>query len=184
MDIRYSKRISKGISRKYVEKKVGDLCYYASVKFSGSYFKEEFSNHTKKGKKYLIRGRGVKEKKALFKMWINEKFPKSPLLIYLFFGKERCLYVGKTGQGGRRPLSHFDKHWIHQTRYIVVYEVRSMSHLPKLECLATHYFDPKELQKFPSLHKWTKACPICEKHKFIENEIKNIFRLKHRKSRF
>ena len=179
MNIPQSRRIRKKISRNYVESKVDNLCYYVSAKFSKSYFKSEFFSQTKKEKKYFIEGRGVKEKKLLFKNWINETFPKSPLLIYLFFGKDRCLYVGKTGRGGRRPLSHFDKHWIHQAKSIVIYEIRSISHLPKLECLASHYYQPQEFQKFPSLHKWTKACPICEKYAHIQKEIRKIFRLKY-----
>jgi hypothetical protein len=181
MEITVPKQSKQKFTRDFLRQKVYRLCELATDEFVGDYFKKEVKRETISDEEYTIAGRGIREKKTLFKQWVKDRFPESPLLVYVFTSKSgRCLYVGKTGRGGKRPLSQFDKHWIHQAKYVWIYEVKNKSHLPKLECLATHFFCPGELQKQPSAHKWTKACPICEKHKLIQKEISLVFRLKSR----
>jgi hypothetical protein len=56
--------------------------------------------------------------------------------------------------------------------------VSQYSLLPKLECLATHRFQPINNKIRPSKKKWAKKCSICKLRKEVGRELKRIFRLK------
>lgn len=58
-----------------------------------------------------------------------------------------------------------------------VYHFPPRSALPKLECLAAHWFQPKKNKVRPARRKWSKKCPICKVTRSIRREVKQIFRL-------
>jgi len=165
--------------RKKVTAGIKKLQKIASDALASKLAKTEFNQHVTKKKDYYIKGHGPEDKKEKFEIWFSRYFPKTEGLIYTFWGKGRqCIYVGQTGSHGSRPSSHFEKYWFASVRRVTVFSVGAKSHIPKLECLAIHHFQPKKNKNKAATKKWTKACPLCDTHKYIENELRSIFRFK------
>jgi predicted nucleic acid-binding Zn ribbon protein len=61
---------------------------------------------------------------------------------------------------------------------IDIYTIHRKSEVGKAECLAVHRFDPKQNRNRPSMRKYTKKCPICQATKQIDDELRDIFRLR------
>ncbi|HSC38878.1 MAG TPA: hypothetical protein VLD19_13445, partial [Chitinophagaceae bacterium] len=140
------------------------------------YFKREISRHTISDNFYIMQGRSNTAKKLLLKQWLDSHFNSTTLLVYIFFDREGgCLYTGRTGQGGKRPLAHFDKNWISLTGFLRVFEVKNRSQLYKLECLAMHHFHPRTSRRKPCRARHTKACPVCAKHRQLAKAVKSLF---------
>lgn len=165
------------ITRKKIDKTIGDLQDLTSTILANGLARREFAENAGKKKGRQISGRGWKNQKDNFEEWFKKTFPKSKDLVYVFWRRKKCVYVGRTGSGGSRPSSHFNKKWCQVTR-IDIYPTKSKSQTPKLECLAVHRFGPKVNDYRPSKRKWTKKCPLCEVHKHIEADLKKIFRIK------
>jgi hypothetical protein len=174
----------KGVGKppKFGRKKVNDgihrLQLIASAALAKRLAKAEFDEHVATRKNYQIKGRGPNEKKALFEIWFDKHFGKRKGLIYSFWNSHRCIYVGRTGPHGSRPSSHFDRYWFSPVKRVTIFSIRGKSHVPKLECLAIHHFRPARNQVKAATKKWTKACPLCTTHKYIESELRKIFRFK------
>ncbi len=166
------------ISREKVDSSIKKLQEIASTILAPKLAKEEFEENAGKKRKRKIKGRGVKEKKTLFKQWYNSVFHNQDHLVYVFWSKRKCIYVGRTGRGGSRPINHFEKHWFGSVTRIDIYPARSKSHTPKLECLARHHFEPSRNKYLPAKAKYTQRCPLCKVHKQIRHELKTIFRLR------
>jgi hypothetical protein len=176
-----SKRTGKPpkFSRKDVGKGIRTLQEIASDALARRLAKTEFNDHIKLRKNYQVRGRGPDDKKKQFEKWFAERFPRRKGIIYAFWGNHgKCIYVGRTGSHGSRPSSHFDKFWFSGVKRVTIFDVTARSHIPKLECLAIHSFQPKRNKNRAATKKWTKACPLCTTHKYIENELRSIFRFK------
>jgi hypothetical protein len=77
--------------------------------------------------------------------------------------------------GGKRPLAHFDKNWISLAGFLQVFEVKNKSQLYKLECLAMHHFRPRKSRRKPCRARYTKACPVCAKHRQLAKKVKSLF---------
>ena len=165
--------------RKNVNKGILKLQEIASAALAQKLAKSEFNEHINFRKNYRIKGRGSSEKKKKFETWFSINFSQGKGIIYAFWGEhEQCIYVGRTGPHGHRPSSHFDKLYFLRVKRVTIFAVHSRSHLPKLECLAIHHFRPLHNKNKASTKKWTKACPLCMTHKYIETELRNIFRFK------
>ena len=166
------------ITRKKINKAIEDLQGLASRILASGLAKKEFEENAgpKKGRK--ITGRGWKPQKEKFDRWFNKEFPNQDELVYVFWNKNKCLYVGRTGKGGSRPSAHFNRKDIPKITRIDIYPAKSKVHTPKLECLAVHHFEPIANDYKPSEKKWTKKCPLCAMHKKIESELRKIFRMK------
>ena len=176
-----SKKVGKppDFSRAKVNKGIERLQQIASDAFSSKLAKTEFNRFVSKKKNYQIRGHGPEDKKNKFEIWFSKHFTNTKGLLYTFWGKGRkCIYVGRTGSHGSRPSSHFDKYWFSTVKRVTIYSINSKSHIPKLECLAIHHFQPSKNKNKAATKKWTKACPLCETHKYIEEELRNIFRFR------
>jgi hypothetical protein len=168
-------------SRKTVNNAIRNLQVIASDALADKLAKDEFDAHADRRKNYHIQGRGVAEKKKSFEEWFSNNFPKTRGLIYAFWDASgQCEYVGKTGSGGQRPSNHFEKFWFSRVKRVTIYDVSRKSHIPKLECLAIHWLRPKRNKNKASTKKWTKACPLCTTHKYIESDLRSLFRLKRR----
>jgi hypothetical protein len=151
----------------------------ASDAFARKLARAEFDEHTAYRKSYKIKGYGRPDKKKRFEEWFTAHFGGAKGVIYTFWGKhQRCIYVGRTGASGVRPSAHFEKFWFSPVKRVTVYEVSGKRHVPKLECLAIHRFQPSQNKNTAATKKWTKACPLCETHQHIEAELRDMFRLK------
>ncbi|MGD1155990.1 MAG: hypothetical protein ABSA41_09195 [Terriglobia bacterium] len=165
--------------RKKVDTGILKLQAIASDALAHKLAKSEFNAHVASRKNYHVKGRGPDDKKAKFEEWFDARFGKTKGLIYAFWGDRRkCIYVGRTGSHGSRPSSHMEKFWFSGVKRVTIFAVRGKSHIPKLECLAIHYFQPTRNKNKAATKKWTKACPLCKTHKYIENELRDIFRFR------
>jgi len=167
------------INRRKITKSIVELQDLSSNILAKGLAKKEFNENItgrKKGRK--IKGHGWKKQKALFEKWFNETFTNQNNLVYVFWNKKKCVYVGRTGKGGSRPSTHFSNKDFRVITRIDIYPARSKTYLSKLECLAVHYFEPSVNHYKPSSKKWTKKCPLCAVHKHIEKDLRSIFRMK------
>ena len=166
-------------SRKKVDAGILKLQAIASDALAGKLAKLEFNEHVASRRNYHVKGRGPDDKKAEFEKWFDAHFSKTKGLIYAFWGTHRkCIYVGRTGSHGSRPSSHMEKYWFSGVKRVKIFAVTSKSHIPKLECLAIHHFQPARNKNKAATKKWTKACPLCRTHKYIESELRDIFRFR------
>jgi len=168
-------------SRRTVNDAIANLQLIASDALADKLAKDEFEAHVSWKKNYHVAGRGVADKKKRFERWLKKNFSKTRGLIYAFWdGSRRCEYVGKTGSGGQRPSAHFEKFWFNRVTRVTIYDVSQKSHIPKLECLAIHRLRPRRNKNKAATKKWTKACPLCTTHRYIESDLRSLFRLKRR----
>lgn len=165
--------------RKKVTSGIRKLQAIASHALAHKLAKVAFEEQVVSPKNYRIKGRGPAEKKAKFQEWFAFRFKNTKGLIYAFWGKNgRCIYVGRTGSHGSRPSSHMEKYWFSCVKRVTIFDVSRKSHIPKLECLAIHRLEPRHNKNKAAAKNWTKACPLCTTHKYIEKELRNIFRFK------
>jgi hypothetical protein len=166
-------------SRKKVDNGIRRLQDIASKALAHNLTKLEFNQHIGPHKNFYIKGRGPKEKEARFKDWFSTNFGNSRGFVYVFWGNHgKCIYVGRTGSHEGRPSQHFEKYWFRSVKRVTIFSVNGKSQIPKLECLAIHRFQPTQNEKKAAKTKWTKACPLCKIHKYIEGELRDIFRLR------
>lgn len=168
-----------GFGRKRVNAGIRRLQAVASNALAHKLAKSEFNEHVASRRNYHVKGRGPDDKKARFEKWFRANFGKARGLVYAFWGNHaKCIYVGRTGSRGSRPSSHIEKFWFSGVKRITIFAVRGRSHTPKLECLAIHHLQPARNKNKAATKKWTKACPLCTTHRYIENELRNIFRFR------
>lgn len=166
-------------SRRKVGAGIRTLQTIASDSLAHKLAKSEFNEHVASRKSYFVKGRGHDDKKEKFEKWFTTCFRKRKGLIYVFWGnRKKCIYIGRTGSHGSRPSSHFVKFWFSNVKRVTIFAVKGQSHVPKLECLAIHRFQPTRNKNKAATKKWTKACPLCTTHRYIENELRDIFRFK------
>lgn len=123
------------------------------------------------------KGRGILAKKKAFSRWYEERIGGDNC-VYAFWSNKRCEYVGRTGKGGGRPKGHFEKFWFPHVSRITVFPVRLGSEVRKVECLAIDIFKPRRNSYKSAKRKYAKKCPVCQRAKEIESELKTIFRLR------
>lgn len=165
--------------RKKVGVGIRKLQAIASDALAHKLAKSEFDRHVPSPTNYHVKGRGAKSKKLKFEEWFSGRFSTKKGFIYVFWRGNKCVYVGRSGsRGGGRPSSHMDKVWFASVDRITIYVVSGKSHIPKLECLAIHRFRPTHNINRAATKKWTKACPLCTTHRYIESELRDIFRFR------
>lgn len=165
-------------NRETVKTGIENLQHIASDALAWKLAKVAFDENVKSHKNRQIKGRGPAEKKADFEKWFV-RFKKTKGVVYAFWGKNgECIYVGRTGSHGSRPSSHFEKFWFSQVKRVTIFDVKGKSRVPQLECLAIHHFQPKRNVNRAAIRKWTKACPLCTTHRYIRDELHDIFRFK------
>jgi hypothetical protein len=164
--------------RKQVTSGIEKLQAIASDALAHQLARAAFDSHVASRRNYRIKGRGPYDKKERFETWFA-RFKNTKGLIYAFWDKYGdCVYVGRTGSHGSRPSSHFDRFWFSRVRRVTIFDVRGKSRVPQLECLAIHHFQPELNVNRASIRKWTKACPLCTTHRYIEDELRSIFRFR------
>lgn len=126
------------------------------------------------------KGWGVDAKKQTFRKWYdNNIYGKN--CVYVFWSKRKCLYVGRTGSGGRRPEAHFEKFWFHAVSRIDCYVVNGKRQLPMAECLAIDLFHPAKNKIRSARKKWASRCPVCAKEMIVRKQLKQLFPLKRKR---
>jgi hypothetical protein len=131
--------------------------------------------HPKRGK-----GRGVDTKRQTFRKWYDKNI-KGRNCVYIFWAKRKCLYVGRTGTGGRRPEAHFEKYWFRAVTRIDNYIVTGKRKLPMAECLAIDLFRPTKNKIRSAQKKWASRCPVCTKEVRVRSQLKQLFPLKRKR---
>ncbi|MBI5712279.1 MAG: hypothetical protein HZC38_02460 [Chloroflexi bacterium] len=164
--------------RKRVNRGITQLQKIASDALANKLAKKEFSQFAAEKRGWHIKGHGRKQQRKEFIGWFDETFGRHQECIYIFWNRHKCIYIGRTGKGGGRPQSHFEKYWFGEVDRVDIYPVKQTSQLPKLECLAIHRFLPTRNESKAATKAWTKKCPLCRVHKDIEGELRKIYRLK------
>lgn len=169
------------LSRQHVRRTIGTLQDLASDALADDLARDEFERgvrlrrswHPKRGK-----GRGRDAKRRSFNAWFDEHLEPGTYVYVFWRSRRRCVYVGKTTRSGRRISSHFEKHWFGPVTRVDVYSARGRRVLPALECLAIHRFQPARNKFRAERRKWTRRCELCRIHRFIDSELRDIFRLR------
>ena len=130
--------------------------------------------HAKRGK-----GWGLDAKKTTFRNWYDDNV-YGRNCVYIFWSKRKCVYVGRTGSGGRRPQAHFKKYWFRSVTRIDTYIIRGKRRLPMAECLAIHLFKPKKNKVKSAQQKWRSNCPVCTKEVKVRKKLSDLFTLRRK----
>lgn len=165
--------------RRHVNEAIGRLQDLASAAFAVGLARREFDRSVRFRRSWRAtasKGRQFAAKRKHFARWYEDNFGASPC-VYVFWEGKTCEYVGRTGRGGARPSSHFEKLWIQGLTRVDVYTSTARA-LPALECLAIHRFRPTRNKTRAASRKWTRKCPLCALHRDIDSELRDIFRLR------
>lgn len=112
--------------------------------------------------------------------WAKKVAPKPSPVIYSFWNKHKCFYVGRTQNFPGRLERHRDSG--KRSRYLAignrikVFTISTKAELPKAECLAMSLFEPSDNEKIASKKRYSRKCPHCRLHKVIRQELRSIFR--------
>lgn len=168
------------LSRRGVTNTIMQLQTLASECLAEDYAWSEFDRLVEERRQWHVttrKGWGRDAKRKSFDLWFDQAI-RFENCIYLFWSNSTCIYVGRTIRGKGRPQVHFNTHWFSRTTRVDIYSTRSPREVPKLECLAIHRFDPVYNKRRAAKKRWTKPCPVCEVHDYIEDELRYIFALK------
>ncbi len=166
------------LTRKNISRTINQLQAIATSSEARKLAREGFQKSARAKRTWRVtkrKGHGRDEKKRNFQLWY-ERVITAPGCVYVFWNHRKCIYVGRTGKGGKRPSEHFIKFWFSGVTRIDVYEVRAKRPLAALECLAIHRFRPSrnKLER-------NRKCPLCAIHRDIKGEIQTLFRLTHKR---
>ena len=164
-------------SRKKVNKAIDDLKALTTACLIKNHAVDNFAGLYDQKRQWHIKGHGAGKKRRAFVQWFDKAIPHSNC-VYVFWARRKCRYVGRTLNGKGRPQSHFDKHWFSGVTRIDILSSKRPRNIPKLECLATHRFEPSKSKIKPSNKKYHSRCPICETHKRVRTEVRSLFKLK------
>ncbi len=168
------------LKRRHLERAVAKLQGIAAEAFATALARKEFKRSVRQRKSWHAkRGKGFRfeQRQRAFNQWYDDHIT-SQSCIYVFWARWRCVYVGRTTRGGRRPSSHFDRAWFRPVTRVDVYETTGRRVLPALECLAIHRFQPVRNKFRAQERRWTRKCPLCALHRDIERELRDIFRFR------
>jgi hypothetical protein len=157
------------------ERLVEDLLDLASRILVRRHARAAFDDIVRKRDLRFLKGRGHRERGQRMVEWAGRTL-KGPI-VYSFWNRKRCLYVGK-GKTWRRLRSYEKSIYLAKANSLEVYSITSRSHLGKAECLATHLFEPDDRKVRPAKVKWGKACPVCRKHDLVREELRGLFRMR------
>jgi hypothetical protein len=166
------------LNKKRRERAIKRLQGIASEALANRMAKREFERSVARQKTWMTKGWGADKKRHEFRAWAKTKIDGASGKVYVFWHKNKCLYVGRTGGLGSRPSQHFRRSWFKGTTRIVVYMAPRKRDIPRLECLAVHRFLPVRNKVKAAKEKWTPRCPLCRLHRIIKTELRTIFRFR------
>ena len=127
--------------------------------------------------KWLIKGRGVEARIEEFNNWYKDNFGNDSNCVYMYWAEgDKCIYVGRGTSGGQRPGSHLVDVRFQSSKWLEIYTFGGPTLLHKIECMATHLYDPSLNKVASSRYERDKSCPLCIRYKIIEDELNAIFR--------
>jgi hypothetical protein len=166
------------LNKKRRDRVIKRLQGIASDALANRMAKREFERSVEKHKTWRTKGWGTDKKRHEFRAWAKKTIDSESGKVYVFWHKNKCLYVGRTRGRGSRPSQHFRRSWFKGTTRIVVYMAPRKRDIPRLECLAVHRFLPARNKVKAAKEKWTPRCPLCRLHRKIKTEARTIFRLR------
>lgn len=128
-------------------------------------------------RQWRAKGRGSEGRKLSFRDWYDTRIGHATC-VYAFWSNRSCLYVGRTEKGRGRPSIHFEKHWSQRTTRVDVYVPTQARQVVRLECLATHRFQPLRGRVRPANKSYRANCPICDQLKSFRRELRRVFRVR------
>jgi hypothetical protein len=164
--------------RRKVDRRIALLREYAEKAIVKTEYKRDFSTLYDRRQSWHPRAGGRRsieaKRKAFRKFWRTRIGGKR--FVYIFWRDGDCIYVGRTRESGQRPQAHFKKPWFRSVSRIDLYVTNHVSGLPKLECLAVHWFQPARNKARPARRKWSKKCSIRKARR--RDDLKSIFKLR------
>jgi len=142
-------------------------------------YEKAFKEHALSPKKWKIKGIGEENKKSEYNKWCRVNKLNYHNFIYIFWNNERCLYVGRSDGGIKRPTAHMGKTKYSRATHLEIYPT-SKRYTSELECLAIDYLNPGRNLVKGSKKKNAKDCPICKICSDLEVDLMNIFKIKHK----
>jgi len=170
-DIGQPKKFSSVIKKQLID----DLLECATTILVKKEGKKEFNRVTSKRKLRKINGHGLLDRGNKLVKWA--KFEFNGPIVYAFWRRQKCLYVGK-GASWKRLRNYKKSAYLRDASHIEVFGIHGKSHLGKAECLAAHLFNPRDNEYKPAKFIWGKVCPICEKHDQIYDELHLLFKMR------
>lgn len=133
--------------------------------------KKEVRRTARKSALKKLSGRGDQKR---FSRLINWARTLRGPIIYSFWRRKHCLYIGK-GNNWRRLMYYSKSLYLRDADHVRIYLIRGRSQLPKAECLFIHLLNPRDNKQKAAHVKWGKSCPICKTHDFLRSELKVLF---------
>lgn len=130
---------------------------------------------TARTRRTRLGGRGLDERFKRMCAWAEQHL-HGPI-IYSFWRRKGCLYVGK-GSSWRRLRSYRRDILLQQATSLRVRMVTGKSHVAMAECMSIHMHDPKHNINRSSKPRYSKLCPICKANRAIRDELRALFRMK------
>jgi len=133
---------------------------------------EELRAVTKYEKRRTIKGHGTEARFARVITWAEAKLTGA--IVYSFWRKKNCLYVGK-GDSWKRLRSYHKSIYLHHANLLKILGITSNSQVGKAECLVKHLYKPRDNKIDPAKTKWSKACPVCKAKKRFGRNSNRFF---------
>jgi hypothetical protein len=163
--------ITKKFNRQVRDRLVRNLLDVASTILVREVAQQEFDAVFSGRKRRGIRKRGLAARGEDL-VAFSDRF--SGPIIYSFWRRDRCLYVGK-GKTARRLAGYEKSAYLLSADTVLVHEIPTKSKLPKAECLATHLYEPRDNRVKPARVRWGKRCPVCRQHDQIKRRLSALF---------
>ena len=159
-------------TRKYREERIQKLLSIAEKLLSAK-AREELDRYSHSRKLKKICGPKQERGDQLF-WWAKDNFPRGPIL-YAFWKKDRCIYVG-IGESYYRIHNYKKSKYLDRSEAdsLEVWSVRGKSYLHEVECLATHIYQPRDNIQKPKKSKYSKKCLICQAKKNIHRSLHSL----------
>jgi len=148
----------KSFTKKNRDKGIRELEEMADEIVTKQGAKAELTKITAYKKRRQIKGRGIANRYDRIIHWAEKKLPGA--IIYAFWKKKRCLYVGQ-GITWKRLRSYEKSIYLKEATLLKIIGVTSTSQIDKAECLSKHLYSPRDNKIDPAKTKWSKACPVC-----------------------
>lgn len=165
----------KGFTKKHRERGIREVQDIAERILGRQGAREELRQVTAYQRRRQIRGRGLDARFSCIIQWAQDNLRGA--IIYSFWNRNRCLYVGK-GKSWRRLCAYRRSVYLKEATSVRVRGITSPSHLAKAECLSVHLFGPRDNSVRASKPKYAKGCPICHARLAIRDELRTLFRLR------
>lgn len=173
--VRRAPGAKKQLTKARREASIAELCDLAERIICRRDAKAELARMVRSSRRTMLGGRGMEARFKRMKAWARNG-PRGPI-VYSFWRGDRCLYVGK-GKSWRR-LGAYDKSiYMREATSLRLKTVRSPSVLPKVECLCTHLFAPRDNRVKAAAKSYSKKCPVCKATTQIRDEIRDLFRMR------